>query len=156
MVIDDKAENFAKTKEAVALLKRIGAYEDVSKVADTRVMRAGKGKLRNRRYRLRKGPLVIYGGEDVNLVRAVRNIPGVDICHVSRLNLLQLAPGGQLGRFIIWTRSAFSQLNNIFGNFRARGTQKGDYQLQRANMTNADLARIINSNEVQEAINPAK
>lgn len=28
---------------------------------------------------------------------------------------LQLAPGGHLGRFIIWTKSAFSKLDEIFG-----------------------------------------
>ncbi len=29
--------------------------------------------------------------------------------------MLQLAPGGHLGRFIIWTKSAFDQLDSIFG-----------------------------------------
>ena len=43
-------ENIEKTKEAVGFLKRFGAYDDVKKVADTRSIRAGKGKMRNRRY----------------------------------------------------------------------------------------------------------
>jgi len=51
-------------------------------------MRAGKGKMRNRRYQLRKGPLVIYGTENVKLVKALRNVPGVECCNVSRMNLL--------------------------------------------------------------------
>jgi len=66
----------------------------VQKVIDTKTLRSGKGKLRNRRYKLRKGPLFVYGNEGVTLKRALRNIPGVDSCHVERLNLLQLAPGG--------------------------------------------------------------
>ena len=33
--------------------------------------------------------------------------------------LLQLAPGGHVGRFIIWTKSAFSQLDTIFGKAAA-------------------------------------
>ena len=37
---------------------------------------------------MRKGPLVIYGTENIKLVKALRNIPGVDVCHVSRMNLL--------------------------------------------------------------------
>jgi len=110
-------------------LKRAGAFDDVAKVTDTKTNRAGKGKMRTRRYNLRKGPLIIYGNENAGLVRAVRNIPGVEICNVNRMNLLQLAPGGQLGRFIIWTRSAFTQLNNIFGSHRAAGTQKGGYHM---------------------------
>ena len=28
---------------------------------------------------------------------------------------VQLAPGGHLGRFIIWTKGAFSRLDEIFG-----------------------------------------
>jgi large subunit ribosomal protein L4e len=51
-------------------------------------MRAGKGKLRNRRHQIRKGPLFIFANENVKLKKAVRNIPGVDICNVNRLNLL--------------------------------------------------------------------
>ena len=31
------------------------------------------------------------------------DVPGVEVVNVTRLNLLQLAPGGQLGRFVIWT-----------------------------------------------------
>ena len=28
---------------------------------------------------------------------------------------MQLAPGGHLGRFIIWTKSAFSKLDELYG-----------------------------------------
>ena len=35
---------------SVAFLKRFGAYEDVQKVIDSKNLRAGKGKLRNKRY----------------------------------------------------------------------------------------------------------
>ena len=28
---------------------------------------------------------------------------------------MQLAPGGHVGRFIIWTRSAFEKLDEVFG-----------------------------------------
>lgn len=127
LVVDNSVENIEKTKEAVAFLKRIGAYSDVQKVIDTRGMRAGKGKMRNRRHQIRKGPLIIYATENVKLKKAVRNIPGVEICNVSRLNLLQLAPGGHLGRFVIWTADAIRALDNVFGNYSTTGTQKSGY-----------------------------
>lgn len=111
--------------------------------------------MRNRRYKLRRGPLVIYGNENVTLTRALRNIPGVDVCNVNRLNLLQLAPGGHVGRFIIWTESAFKKLNNIFGTYSTVGEQKSGFQLQRHLLANADIARIINSNEVQTVVKAA-
>lgn len=65
-------------------------------------------------YSQRRGPLVVYS-TDSGLTRALRNLPGVDLAHVSRLNLLQLAPGGHLGRFVIFTEGAFSQLDAIYG-----------------------------------------
>ena len=48
--------------------------------------------MRNRRYTTRKGPLVVYS-EDSGIVRAFRNIPGVDVARVDRLNLLQVTAG---------------------------------------------------------------
>jgi len=101
--------------------------------------------MRNSRYVLRKGPLIIYGDENNLVKRTARNLPGVDTCSVHRLNLLQLAPGGHLGRFIIWTKDAFKALNEVFGNWRTKGIQKTGYVLNRNVMTCADLARIINS-----------
>lgn len=44
-----------------------------------------------------------------------RNLPGVEVSSVERLNLLQLAPGGHMGRFVIFTKSAFDSLDKIFG-----------------------------------------
>jgi large subunit ribosomal protein L4e len=156
LVVDNRVEGIERTKEAVQFLKDIGAYPDVRKVVDTVGVRAGLGKLRNRRYRSRRGPLIVYKGDNVPLLRAVRNIPGVETLHVSRLNLLQLAPGGHVGRFIIWTADAFKELNNIFGTTRYSGVQKKGYVLPRAEVTNPDISRVINSNEVQSAIRAKK
>ena len=58
--------------------------------------------MRNRRYVQRRGPLVVYG-EDNGIKKAFRNISGVEVADVTALNLLQLAPGGHLGRFVIFT-----------------------------------------------------
>merc|ERR1712064_155565 len=74
----------------------------------------GKGKLRNRRTVQKRGPLVIYDN-DQGLTKAFRNIPGVDTIQVDNLNLLKLAPGGHVGRFCIWTESAFKKLDGLYG-----------------------------------------
>lgn len=126
LVIGSEAESFKKTKEAVEMLKAHGAYEDVIKVANSRGIRAGKGKMRNRRYRQRRGPLVVYN-EDHGIVRAFRNLPGVEVCNVRNLNVLQLAPGGHLGRFVVWTESAFARLDEIFGTHEKVSELKTGY-----------------------------
>lgn len=58
-VVDVSEVQVVKTKEAVALLKRIGAWEDCVKAKESKRVRAGKGKTRNRRYKLKKGPLIV-------------------------------------------------------------------------------------------------
>jgi large subunit ribosomal protein L4e len=147
LVVDDAAQSFVKTKQAVALLTKLGAYEDVEHSKDSRKLRAGKGKMRNRRHVQRRGPLVVYAN-DQGISKAFRNLPGVDLQHVDRLNLLELAPGGHLGRFVIWTKSAFSALNQWAG-------KKKGYELPRPIITNSDISRIINSDEVQSKLRPA-
>jgi len=153
LVIDDGAESVTKTSKAVAVLKMVGAYADAEKAKASRNIRRGKGKMRNRRYVNRKGPLVVYG-TDSGIAKAFRNLPGVDVASVERLNLLQLAPGGHLGRFIIWTKSAFAKLDEIFGTLDKESVQKKGYKLPRAPMTNSDLTRLINSDEIQSIVRP--
>lgn len=76
----------------------------------------------------------------------------MELCHVSRLNLLQLAPGAHLGRFIIYSQSAFAALNGLYGNEEAGSSSKAGYHLPRHIMTSSDVARIINSDQVQSVI----
>jgi len=154
LVIANGAESLKKTKEAVALLKSLNAYADVIKVSNSRKLRAGQGKLRNRRHRQRRGPLVVYN-EDNGIVKAFRNLPGVELVNVRRLNLLQLAPGGHLGRFVIWTEAAFTLLDDVYGTFEKVALYKKDYLLPTAKITNPDVTRLINSDEIQSVVRPA-
>ncbi|RVW98768.1 60S ribosomal protein L4 [Vitis vinifera] len=156
LVIGDSAESVEKTSAAIDILKQVGAYPDAEKAKDSHAIRPGKGKMRNRRYISRKGPLIVYGTEGAKLVKAFRNIPGVEVANVDRLNLLKLAPGGHLGRFVIWTKSAFEKLDSIYGSFEKTSEKKNGYLLPRSKMVNADLARIINSDEVQSVVRPIK
>jgi large subunit ribosomal protein L4e len=153
LVVEDAVQGVTKTSAAVALLTKLHAHKDVDRVKRTRKLRPGKGKLRNRRHVSRLGPLVVYA-EDNGVTRAFRNLPGVELAHVSRLNLLRLAPGGHLGRFIIWTKSAFLKLDEIFGTYQKAAVQKVGYHLPRSVLSNADIQRIINSDDVQKALRP--
>eukprot|EP00624_Nannochloropsis_granulata_P004480 evm.model.NODE_3223_length_6134_cov_23.317085.2 len=154
-VLDSTFSKLDKTAQAVKVLGTLGVGPELDKSKDSKKIRAGKGKMRNRRYVLRRGPLVIYNTGEEGVVKAVRNIVGVEAAHVDRLNLLQLAPGGHLGRFCIWTQGAFEKLDSIFGTQTEKSQVKLDYVLPRAPMANADLARIINSEEIQSVVRPA-
>jgi large subunit ribosomal protein L4e len=193
-------EDVKKTRDALKILARFGVDKDTDRCADSKKVRRGVGKTRNRRYVIRRGPLVVYANKN-GLEKAFRNIPGVDLVHVDRLNLLQLAPGGHMGRFVIWTKPAFEKLDALYGSQDTTSELKKDYRcvslwcspahpwsccraamppcavpapaadrvavracvvrrpccsLPRAQMTNADLGRIINSTEVQQALRAKK
>jgi len=155
VVCTNAIESLTKTKSAVALLKKLNAYDDVQKCQDSKKVRAGKGKMRNRRYTMRRGPLIIYN-EDHGIKQAFRNLPGVEVLSVERLNLLKLCPGGHLGRFCIWSEGAFKKLDSVYGTWRKPSTEKTNYNLPQHKMTMPDLARLINSDEIQSVVRAAK
>jgi large subunit ribosomal protein L4e len=111
--------------------------------------------MRNRRYVQKRGPLIIYN-KDNGICRAFRNIPGVTLINVDRLNLLKIAPGGHLGRFCIWTASAFKKLDSIYGTWRVASKAKSHFNLPMPKMTNSDLSRLLKSDEIQQAIRPPR
>lgn len=146
-----------RTSAAISLLKSIGASTELEKVEGSRKLRSGKGKLRGRRYRQRRGPLVVYDPsvDGTELIRAFRNIPGVETSSVYALNLLQLAPGGHLGRFIIWTSASFEALDNIYGSTTVPSSMKKDFLLPSSMVQQADIGRLINSSELQTVLKAA-
>lgn len=154
LVLSDSLNNVKRTKDALNILARIGADQDVAKAKDSKKIRRGVGKSRNRRYVQRRGPLVIYDASE-ELAKAFRNISGVDVAIVDNLSLLDLAPGGHLGRFVIWTKGAFEKLDSLFGTYDESARYKSGFNLPRSFMSNADLTRIINSDEIQSIVRPA-
>ena len=155
LVVSDAVESLSKTSAALALLRSVGAMPDAAKSKASKNLHKGKGKMRNRRYTQRRGPLVVYGN-DLGICHAFRNIPGVELAHVERLNLLQLAPGGHMGRFCIWTKSAFAKLDSVFGTVNTESQQKKGFKVPRSMMANADLNRVINSDEIQSIVKAPK
>ncbi|KAF1741724.1 hypothetical protein MXB_37 [Myxobolus squamalis] len=146
-----------KTKNALQLLKAVGVYEDVERCKESRKIRVGKGKMRNRRYVTRRGPLLVHTESgDSDLVHSFRNIPGIDLVHVERLNLLKLCPGGHLGRLIIWTEEAFIRLGEIYPNQHGISDAKKGYSLPHPLLSMPDISRIINSDEVQKVLRAKK
>ncbi|KAI8788984.1 60S ribosomal protein L4 [Biomphalaria glabrata] len=155
LVVSDKVEEIKKTKEAVQVLKKLKAWSDIEKVYNSKRFRAGRGKMRNRRRIQRRGPLVIYN-KDNGITRAFRNIPGITLISVDRLNLLKVAPGGHVGRFCIWTESAFKRLDDIYGTWRKESKEKKGYNLPMHKMASFDLARLLKSDEIQSVLRDPK
>merc|ERR1712050_803730 len=150
LVVDDSVQGMKKTKEAVGVLRKLNAWSDVERVKSSRRFRAGRGKMRNRRRVQKRGPLVVYE-KDEGISLAFRNIPGVTLLPVDKLNLLKLAPGGHVGRFTIWTAGAFKALDTVYSSANKKG-----FSMPRSILTNADLQRILQADEIKACLKPRK
>ncbi len=72
LVVTDKIQSFTKTKEAMIFLRRdVKAWTDIEQVYKSKRLRAGKGKMRNRRRIQKRGPLIIYDSDQV-IIRSLK------------------------------------------------------------------------------------
>jgi large subunit ribosomal protein L4e len=108
IIVEDSLQSVKKTKDIVAFLSRIGLESEMVRSSERKV-RSGRGKSRGRKYRKKSGPIFIVS-DDKGIGKAVRNIPGADVCRVSNLSAEYLAPGTKPGRLAIFTKSAVEKL----------------------------------------------
>ncbi|QLC49276.1 50S ribosomal protein L4 [Methanolobus zinderi] len=113
LVAENALEDLEKTKDVVSFLQAAGVYDDVLRAKDGRNVRAGRGKLRGRRFKNRKSVLIV-AARDSALFRSARNLAGVDVISVDSLNTEILAPGTHAGRLTVWTESAIAALEGMF------------------------------------------
>jgi large subunit ribosomal protein L4e len=113
LVAEDALQDVEKTAEVIKFLEAAGAYDDVLRAKDSRSIRAGKGKMRGRKYKHKKSVLIVAGSESP-IFRSARNLPGVDVTTVDSLYTELLAPGAKAGRLTVWTESAISSLEDMF------------------------------------------
>ena len=107
VVIEDKFETLGLTKDVITALTTAGVYNDIVRAKESKKVRAGRGKMRGRRYKQRKSLLIVTAEKPL---LAARNLSGVDVVTVDQLNVEHLAPGMQAGRLTVWTESALVRL----------------------------------------------
>jgi len=94
------------TKEFYAFLEKV--FGTLNKILKNRKLRAGKGKLRGRRYKTNSGLLFVLGNNE-NL-----KINGIEITKVKDLKIKSLAPNGVIGRISIYTENAIKEIGEKF------------------------------------------
>lgn len=115
LIVEDSFESLKKASDVREAFKTLGVWKDVLRAYNGRKIRAGKGKMRGRRYKIRKGPLIVVSGM-VPVIRAARNFPGVDVVRACDVSVIHLAPGGFPGRLTLWTESSIKVLEERFKN----------------------------------------
>ena len=97
------------TRKFVAMMEGLGLGADLERAKNGRGIRAGKGKMRGRRFRTPKSILLVVASKE-GLHKAAANVPGVDVVATKDLCAEDLAPGGDAGRLTVWTKQAIGAL----------------------------------------------
>ncbi|ADT83070.1 50S ribosomal protein L4 [Thermococcus barophilus] len=114
LIVEDELEKIGKTRETREIFKKLGIWDDIERAKKNTKVRAGKGKMRGRRYKKAKGPLIVVAKNE-GIILGARNHPGVDVVLVDNLGVEVLAPGTHPGRLTIWTKGAIERLREIYG-----------------------------------------
>ena len=113
IVVSDHIESIKKTKEVSKALVKLKLGESLEK-GRTKDKRKGIRRLsRQRQYR--KSILIVVG-EDKGIIKAARNMAGVDVCSIQDVRANLLAPGGRPGRTTVWSESALAKMEQGIGS----------------------------------------
>jgi len=109
LIVEDTVQSIKKTKDVEAFLSSLKLDDELKRIR-VRKVRPGKGKMRSRKYRIKKGPLIVVS-EDKGIGKACKNVPGVDVKDVKNVSVEDLAPGALAGRLTIFTKSSIGKLS---------------------------------------------
>ena len=115
VIVEDGLETLepegGATREGVNILDRLGVLSDVERAKEGRHVRAGRGKMRGRRYRQPRSLLVVVK-DPTKVRRLFGNLPGIEVVSPSGLNAEVLAPGGDPGRLAVFSEGALEVLRS--------------------------------------------
>ncbi len=108
--VSSKMEDIKKTSDFSKMLDKLGFGPELLRTSERKV-RAGKGKSRGRKYKQKSGLLVVVS-KSCSAQKAAKNIPGVDVAVIDRINAKLLAPGAQPGRITLYSEDAIKRLDS--------------------------------------------
>ncbi|MEM3791527.1 MAG: 50S ribosomal protein L4 [Candidatus Micrarchaeaceae archaeon] len=114
IVIDNSVKSVSKTKEAEKILEKFGFGEEMEKSHRARIR---KGHRRSGRIRLFRKFLVVVLDEECPFAKAVRNIPGVNVCFINNLKVKLLVPGA-VPRSSLWSENAILNIESAISNIK--------------------------------------
>ncbi len=110
IVVEDDVQDIKATSEVYDLFEKIGIAYDVDRAKDGTKIRAGRGKMRNRKYRTPVSVLLVVTEKEAPVIKGAANLPGVQVETVNSINAAVLAPGGDAGRLTVYTKSAIAKI----------------------------------------------
>jgi large subunit ribosomal protein L4e len=112
IVVEDSFNDIKETSQVVELFEKIGIGYDLDRAKDGRKIRAGRGTMRNRKYRTPVSVLIVVADDERNapIFKSAANLPGVTVEEVKTINTSILAPGGDAGRLTVYTKAAIDAI----------------------------------------------
>ncbi len=117
IVVSSSMESIAKTRDVIKMLNNLKLTEQLERGME-RTLRKGRRRLSSQR--LYKKSVLIVVDNDKGIIKAARNIAGVDVCSVKGISVSMLAPGGRPGRQTLWSEGAISKLDNEISSMQLR------------------------------------
>ena len=114
VVVDEVETTYSRAKEIREFLSKIGVWSDIERSHEKTRIRAGKGKMRGRKYVGPKSVLFVVSSYTCPFSKAVRNLPGVDVATPRNLGILHLAPGGVPGRLTVFSKGALEEISKKY------------------------------------------
>tara|TARA_Y100000310_G_scaffold48516_1_gene44970 strand:+ start:6686 stop:7435 length:750 start_codon:yes stop_codon:yes gene_type:complete len=96
-----------KSKEFFTVLKKVFG-DKFDKVLKKKTIRAGKGKMRGRKYKSNAGMIFVIGSDEK------MNRKGVEVVNVNELWVGDLAPNGISGRIASYSENAIKEIGEVF------------------------------------------
>ena len=107
VVVFDKGIFGIKTKDFILVLKKVFG-DDFNGVLKNKKIRAGKGKMRGRKYKSNAGLLFVIGSDEK------MSRKGIDVVSVKDLAIKDLTNNGVVGRLVCYSESAVKDLGVRF------------------------------------------
>lgn len=107
IILENKAESIKNTKEVNKLLKELKIISNKKSNPST------KKTNRSAKQKKYKHIVTIVVKEDKGIVKAARNIPGVNVCVLDKITVGKLMPGGYPKCISIWSEDAVKDADTI-------------------------------------------
>ncbi len=156
-IVSEEIENISKTKELVAIFEKLGFKDELSRTS-VRKIRAGKGKARGRRKITKRGLLLVTAGNSP-VTKSISNILGFEVVQAENLNTSSLAPGGEPGRMVLFSKSAIDKISQekLFTEERVKKEPKTEKKTEvkktvktEKKVSKSQLSKITSKSDVKK------
>ncbi len=123
IVLENKFEDIKKVKDFEKVLDNLKLKKELDRTKKKKI-RSGKGKMRGRKYKIKKGPLIVVS-KKCDLMKSIKNVPGFDVVEMKNINTELISPGIDHSRLTIYTEGAIENLdkNKLFLNIKKEKTE---------------------------------